>query len=153
MQGFFKFVSWTGLIAGGLLLIPFAVWLALQLFGIAPNPRHPPIDLKEETLGWTLIAAFFGLACTIIAESTMMSERTTLLGRYRGLLVGGGVALLIGCFVTVAMAVITRASVDGQGITSTYLAVAAGLLVGIVGVVGGAMVGTACKRIVNFLSS
>jgi hypothetical protein len=153
LQGLFKNLSWTGLISVGVLLIPLAVWLGLQVFGTAPNPRHPPIDLKEEALGWTLVAAFFGLAGAVIAESAMMRERTGFWGQHRGLIVGTVVALVLGCFFAVAMAIITRSSVDGQGITSTQLAVAAGLLVGMVGAVAGVFIGAGSKRIVNYFTS
>ncbi len=153
LQGFIKALSWSSLVTGGILLIPISVWLGLLILGTDPNPRHPPIDLKGEAVGWSLFAAFLGLSSTIIAESITMREQTGFWGQYRGLVIGGLVSVGLGMLVAVPMAILTMDSVDGQGITSTRLAILSGLAVGLVGAVGGATFGAGCKRIVNHFMS
>ncbi|MFQ6029344.1 MAG: hypothetical protein ACE5Q6_17850 [Dehalococcoidia bacterium] len=145
-------ILWTTLIALSLAVVPIASQLALLIFGTAPNPRHLPEVMLGEVTGWGVIGLIAGALCVIIAESLTMVEETGFWGKYRGLLLGGVIGILLATFLSVAVSVVQMDSVDAQAVTSSELGLSAALVVGVMTGVAGVILGAVLKRIVNSLA-
>lgn len=143
-----------GLLAAVLVAASIAViiWLAprlgLLILSTAPNPRHPPIDLLGEAVGWAIVGFGAGLISAIIGESLATIEERGFFLSHRGLFIGGAVGIVIAIFLGANLAVLQMPSVDGQAITSTYLGILAGATVASLGAVAGAVVGAILKRVI-----
>ncbi len=133
--------------------IPVAARVGLLILSTAPNPRHPPGDLLGEAIGWTITGAIVGAVVVIITESTMFQERKGTYESHKGLILGTMVALALGAFLGIGLAIIEMDSVDGQAITSTTLGVITGAVISGMGVVAGAGIGATLRRFINMLSA
>ena len=143
-----------GLLAVAIVAVSIAVilWLAprlgLLILSTAPNPRHPPIDLLGEAVGWAIVGAGAGFIGAVIGEAlTNIQERGFFLS-HRRLIIGSAVGMVIAIFLGTNLAVLQMASVDGQAITSVNLGLLAGATVASLGAVAGAAVGAILKRVI-----
>lgn len=130
--------------------IAVIIWLAprlgLLILSTAPNPRHPPIDLLGEAVGWAIVGAGAGLISAVIGEALTNVQERGFFVSHRGLIIGSAVGMIIGIFLGSNLAVLQMVSVDGQAITSTYLGILAGATVASLGSVAGAVIGAVLKR-------
>ncbi len=133
---------------GSLIAVPVAAKLGLLVLYIEPNPRHMPPDLMGEAVGWAVIGLLTGIFVVVIAESVIWSLGTGVWDRYRGLILGAIVSLIIGCSLGVSFAIVQMDSVDGQGMTSMKLAVLAGGITSTLGTFAGITAGTVLRRYV-----
>jgi uncharacterized membrane protein YcjF (UPF0283 family) len=128
--------------------IPVAANLGLLFLYIEPNPRHMPPDLLGEAVGWSIIGLLTGMAVVVVSESLVWHYRQSLWTMYRGLIVGGIIALVAGTILGVLFALIQMDSVDGQAMTSRPLAALAGATSGSISAIAGIVGGTILRRYV-----
>ena len=124
-------------------VVPIAAQLSLLWLYIEPNPRHLPPVLTGEAVGWGIIGLLAGAAVVIISESMFWQDSRTFWTKYRGLMLGALISMVVGVALGIFFAVIQMDSVDGQAMETKQLAALAGATAGglstIAGIVGGAV--------------
>lgn len=135
-----------GIIAACMAIIPAAARVGLLILSINPNPRHPPSVMFGEAMGWSIFGAITGAVVVLVIESIMIQERTGIFSSHRGLLLGSLLAVALGAFWGIGLAVVQMQSVDGQAITSLWLGLSAGTAVGALGAIAGIGIGATVKR-------
>lgn len=124
-------------------VVPIAAQIGLLWLYIEPNPRHLPPVLTGEAVGWGVIGILTGAAVVIISESLFWQDNKSFWTKYRGLLIGGILSMILGITLGIFFAIIQMDSVDGQAMETRQLASLAGATAGglatIAGIVGGAV--------------
>ena len=128
--------------------VPISANLGLLFLYIEPNPRHMPPDLLGEAIGWSIIGLLAGMAIVVVTESLVWHNRQSLWTMYRGIIVGGAIAMVAGIALGVVFAIIQMDSVDGQAMTSRPLAALAGATSAGISVIAGIIGGTVLRRYV-----
>ena len=147
MNGFTKGLLWLIIVVVCLAVVPLAANAGLLILGIDPNPRHPPMDLLGEAVGWGIIGLLAGAVSTIIGESvTMPLGSGNPFADNKGLIVGAAIGLTIALFFGTNLAVLQMDSVDGQAITSVNLGLIAGATVSILAGIAGVILGVVLRR-------
>ena len=128
--------------------VPVAAYLGLSILYIEPNPRHMPTVLTGEAVGWAIIGLLSGAFIVILTESVMWPSNRSFWDKYRGLIIGAPIALFTGTILGIAFAIVQMDSVDGQAMTSKYLAALAGATAGFFGTIGGIVGGAVSRRFI-----
>lgn len=126
--------------------VPVAAKLGLLFLYIEPNPRHMPPVLTGEAIGWSIIGLLTGAFVVVLCESVIWAGRQGFWSKYRGLVAGSVIALIMGVTLGLAFAVIQMDSVDGQAMETTQLAVLAGATSGLIGTIAGIIAGAVLRR-------
>lgn len=140
------------IIAAGVALIYLAARAGLLFLYIAPNPRHPPLDLLGEAVGWAVVGAGIGALGAVVGETVTSLSAGSFFTRNKGLIIGSIVAMAIAAFLGTNFAVLQMDSVDGQAMTSVNLATVAGTTTGSIGSVAGIIMGITVRRFIVALS-
>ena len=112
----------VAVVAACMIVVPVAANLGLLILATDPNPRHPPADLMGEAVGWAIAGVLVGAMVVIITESVVWPGSKGFVAKYKGLILGSAISLVIGACLGLTFAVIQMDSVDGQAITSKSLA-------------------------------
>ena len=142
-----------GIIGVCLASLPAAVRLGLLVLATNPNPRHPPADLLGEAMGWAVIGALSGAVGAVIGESVTLHQEGGFFVRYKALIIGSGVGIVIAAFLGMNFAVLQMDSVDGQAITSVNLGILSGSVVATLGAIAGVITGVILRRSIVVLMS
>lgn len=146
-------VLWSVIIvAAAMVMIYLAARAGLLFLYIAPNPRHPPLDLLGEAVGWAIIGAGAGAISAVIGETVTMMAEGNFFIRHKGLIIGSAVGIVIAIFLGMNFAVLQMDSVDGQAMTSVDLAILAGTVAGVLGCIAGIIIGVTVRRLIVALS-
>jgi hypothetical protein len=146
-------VLWSVIIvAAAMVMIYLAARAGLLFLYIAPNPRHPPLDLMGEAVGWAIIGAGAGAISAVIGETVTMMAEGNFFIRHKGLIIGSAVGIVIAIFLGMNFAVLQMDSVDGQAMTSVDLAILAGTVAGVLGCIAGIIIGVTVRRLIVALS-
>ncbi len=138
----------VAVVAACMIVVPVAANLGLLILATDPNPRHPPADLMGEAVGWAIAGVLVGAMVVIITESVVWPGSKGFVAKYKGLILGSAISLVIGACLGLTFAVIQMDSVDGQAITSKSLGVMAGATAGTLGAIAGIIAGTTVRRFV-----
>ena len=128
--------------------VPIAAQLSLLWLYIEPNPRHLPPVLTGEAVGWGVLGFLTGAAVVIISESLFWQHNRSLWTKYRGLIVGGIIAMIAGGSLGIFFAIVQMDSVDGQAMETTTLASLAGATSSGISVLAGIIAGSVLRRYV-----
>ncbi len=129
-------------------VVPLAARLSLLWLYIEPNPRHLPPVLMGEAVGWAVIGLLAGAAIVVVSESLFWHHNESLWTKYRGLITGAAVSLVVGITLGVFFAIIQMDSVDGQAMETKQLAALAGATAGAISTVAGIVAGALLRRFV-----
>jgi hypothetical protein len=140
------------IVAAGAAVIYLAARAGLLFLYIAPNPRHPPLDLMGEAVGWAIIGAGAGAISAVIGETVTMMAEGNFFMRHKGLIIGSAAGIVIAIFLGMNFAVLQMDSVDGQAMTSVNLAIIAGATAGVLGSIAGIVIGITTRRLIVSLS-
>jgi hypothetical protein len=140
------------IVAAGVAVIYLAARAGLLFLYIAPNPRHPPLDLLGEAVGWAVVGAGAGAISAVIGETVTMLAEGNIFIRNKGLIIGSAIGIVIAIFLGMNFAVLQMDSVDGQAMTSVNLAIIAGTTAGVLGSIAGIVMGVTVRRLIVALS-
>jgi hypothetical protein len=140
------------IVAAGVAVIYLAARAGLLFLYIAPNPRHPPLDLLGEAVGWAVVGAGAGAISAVIGETVTMLAEGNIFIRNKGLIIGSAIGIVIAIFLGMNFAVLQMDSVDGQAMTSVNLAIIAGTTAGVLGCIAGIVMGVTVRRLIVALS-
>jgi hypothetical protein len=140
------------IVAAGVVVIYLAARAGLLFLYIDPNPRHPPLDLIGEAVGWAIVGAGAGAISAVIGETVTMLAEGNFFMRHKGLIIGSAVGIVIAIFLGMNFAVLQMDSVDGQAMTSVNLAIVAGATAGVLGCIAGIVIGVTVRRLVVSLA-
>ncbi|HZA24146.1 MAG TPA: hypothetical protein VFA32_16345 [Dehalococcoidia bacterium] len=140
------------IVAAGVAVIYLAARVGLLFLYIAPNPRHPPLDLLGEAVGWAVVGAGAGAISAVIGETVTMLAEGNIFIRNKGLIIGSAIGIVIAIFLGMNFAVLQMDSVDGQAMTSVNLAIIAGTTAGVLGSIAGIVMGVTVRRLIVALS-
>ena len=135
-------------LAAAIAAVPLAANLSLLWLYIEPNPRHLPPVLLGEAVGWSVIGLLTGAAVVIIAESMFWHHSQSLWTRYRGLITGAVIAMVVGVTLGIFFAIIQMDSVDGQAMETQQLAALAGATAAGLATIAGIIAGATVRRYV-----
>ena len=140
------------ILAAGAVVIYLAARAGLLFLYIAPNPRHPPLDLLGEAVGWAVIGAGAGGLSAVIGETLATLGEGNFFSRNKGLIIGSVIGIITATVLGMNFAALQRYSVDGQAMTSVNLALVSGAAAGFLGSIAGIVMGIAIRRLVVALS-
>ena len=129
-------------------VVPIAAQVSLLWLYIEPNPRHLPPVLTGEAVGWGVMGLLTGAAIVIISDSLFWQDKRNFGTKYRGLIIGATLAMIMGITLGIFFAIIQMDSVDGQAMETSTLAALAGATASGISVVAGVIAGTVLRRYV-----